>query len=95
MDGQIPEQVKRERAERLEQVGAEIRRDLLSRYAAEHRETPVHLLVEKNGGGFLSGHSEHFVELKKIPGRAEVGEVVPVLLDSTDGIRCGGKLAGN
>ena len=68
MDGQIPEPVKRERAERLELAGAEIRRDLLARYAAEHRDKPVHLLVEKNGGGFLSGHSEHFVELKKIPG---------------------------
>ena len=93
MENQVPEPVKRERAERLEQAGAAIRRDLLERYAAEHRDSPVRLLVEKNGGGFLSGHSEHFVELKKIPGRTEVGEVVPVLLDSTDGLVCTGRTA--
>ena len=93
MENQVPEPVKRERAERLEQAGAAIRRDLLERYAAEHRDSPVRLLVEKNGGGFLSGHSEHFVELKKIPGRAEVGEVVPVLIDSTDGLVCTGRTA--
>ena len=90
MENQVPEPVKRDRAERLEAVGAEIRRELLDRYVRDHGTTPVHLLVEKNGGGFLSGHSEHFVELKKIPGRAAVGEVVPVLTDATDGLVCTG-----
>ena len=93
MDNQVPEPVKRDRAGRLEQVGAEIHRALTERYVADHRTVPVYLLVEKNGGGFLSGHSEHFVELKKIPGRAAVGEVVPVLLDSTDGAVCTGRIA--
>ena len=90
MENQVPEPVKRDRAERLEAVGAETRRELLDRYVRDHGTTPVYLLVEKNGGGFLSGHSEHFVELKKIPGRAAVGEVVPVLTDATDGLVCTG-----
>jgi threonylcarbamoyladenosine tRNA methylthiotransferase MtaB len=95
MDGQIPEPVKRDRAERLEAVGKEIRRGLLERYTEDHRSDPVMLLVEKNGRGMLSGHSEHFVELKKIPGRAEVGEIIPVLLEATDGSICTGRTAEN
>lgn len=93
MENQVPEPVKRDRAERLEALGAEIHRELTERYVRDHADSPVYLLVEKNGGGFLSGHSEHFVELKKIPGRAAVGEVVPVLLDSTDGLACTGHAA--
>ena len=95
MENQVPEPVKRDRAERLEALGAEIHRELLERYVRDHADSPVHLLVEKNGGGFLSGHSEHFVELKRIPGRAEVGDVVPVLTDSADGMVCTGRIAGN
>lgn len=90
MDHQVPEAVKHERAARLEAVGAEIRRELLAEYTEAHRASPVMLLVEKCVGGMCSGHSEHFVELKRIPGKAGIGEIVPVLLDGTDGAVCTG-----
>ncbi|MBE6724863.1 MAG: tRNA (N(6)-L-threonylcarbamoyladenosine(37)-C(2))-methylthiotransferase MtaB [Ruminococcaceae bacterium] len=93
MEGRIPVRVRRERAEELSKIGDEIRRNLLERYVADHGSVPVRLLVEKNGGGLLSGHSEHFVELKRIPGRAQVGSVVPVLLEDTDGVICTGRVA--
>ena len=93
MEGRIPVRVRRERAEELSKIGDEIRRNLLERYVADHGSVPVRLLVEKNGGGLLSGHSEHFVELKRIPGRAQVGSVVPVLLEDTDGLICTGRVA--
>ncbi|MBR5681355.1 MAG: tRNA (N(6)-L-threonylcarbamoyladenosine(37)-C(2))-methylthiotransferase MtaB [Clostridia bacterium] len=93
MEDQVPEKSKHERAARLEAVGAEIRGALLAEYVDAHRETPVKLLVEKCAGGMCSGHSEHFVELKKIPGKAGIGEIVPVLLDGTDGAVCTGHFA--
>ena len=95
MENKVPVRVRRDRAAKLEETGAAIRRDLLESYVEAHREKPVFLLVEKRTGGMLSGHSEHFVEIRGVPGKASVGEIVPVLLDSTDGIRCGGKLAGD
>ena len=94
MENKVPVRVRRDRAAKLEETGAAIRRDLLGSYVEAHREKPVFLLVEKRTGGMLSGHSEHFVEIRGVPGKASIGEIVPVLLDSTDGIRCGGKLAG-
>ena len=94
MDHQVPEAVKHDRAARLEAVGAEIRRELLAEYTEAHRASPVMLLVEKCVGGMCSGHSEHFVELKRIPGKAGIGEIVPVLLDGTDGaVICTGHFA--
>lgn len=93
MENQVPERVKRERAARLEAVGAGIRSALLAEYAEAHRETPVMLLVEKCVGGMCSGHSEHFVELRRIPGKAGIGEIVPVLLDASDGAVCTGRFA--
>ena len=95
MEDQVPVRVRRERAEALAEIGDGIRKNLLDRYVSDHRDRPVRLLVEKNGGGLLSGHSEHFVELKKIPGRAAVGSVVSVLLEATDGVTCTGRVAGD
>ncbi len=93
MEHQVPEAVKHERAARLEAVGAGIRRELLADYVDLHRDSPVMLLVEKCVGGMCSGHSEHFVELKRIPGKAGIGEIVPVLVDATDGVICTGHFA--
>ena len=95
MEERVPVRVRRDRAARLEETGVQIRRSLLERYTAEHGEKPVRLLVEKRAGGMLSGHSEHFVEIRRVPGRAQVGEIVPVCVESTDGIVCTGRLAAS
>lgn len=95
MENQVPENVKHERAARLEVLGAGIRAELLEEYVEAHREWPVMLLVEKCVGGMCSGHSEHFVEIRRVPGRAEIGAIVPVLLDATDGAVCEGHLKEN
>ena len=90
MENQVPEEVKHRRAALLEAEGAALRRELLDQYAESHRETPVWLLVEKNIGGFCSGHSEHFVEIGRVKSDARVGEIIPVLLSETDGEVCMG-----
>ncbi|MBQ4351008.1 MAG: tRNA (N(6)-L-threonylcarbamoyladenosine(37)-C(2))-methylthiotransferase MtaB, partial [Clostridia bacterium] len=95
MENQVPENVKHERAARLEVLGTGIRAELLEEYVEAHREWPVMLLVEKCVGGMCSGHSEHFVEIRRVPGRAEIGAIVPVLLDATDGAVCEGHLKEN
>ncbi|MBQ4354535.1 MAG: tRNA (N(6)-L-threonylcarbamoyladenosine(37)-C(2))-methylthiotransferase MtaB [Clostridia bacterium] len=88
MPDQIPEPVKKQRLATLEAEGRRIRKNLLMRYVEDHRETPVYLLVEKCIDGLSSGHSEHFAEIKKVPYRAEIGQVIPVRLTETDGDIC-------
>lgn len=91
MADQIPENVKHERAARLGIVGEESRRALLADYVLSHGSAgePVRVLVEKSRGGVISGHSEHFVEVKA-RGKAEIGEIVRVNLDGLDGKFCTG-----
>ncbi len=91
MDGQVKENVKKQRAALLEEEGKRIKLSLLNDYVSTHRDTPVYLLVEKCIGGFCSGHSEHFVEIKKVPREAPVGSVIPALLENTDGEVCLGR----
>ena len=82
---QVPESVKHERLAVLEAEDEAIRRKLLLRYVEDHRDRPIELLVEKCIGGLSSGHSEHFVEIRGVPKRSAIGEIVPVLLTDTDG----------
>ncbi len=88
MDGQVPENVKHERAARLGEIGAEIKKKILSDYVASHSEEsgkPVYVLAEKSRGGITSGHSEHFVEVRIQNCTAKIGETVPVYLTGHDG----------
>lgn len=91
MPDQLPEQVKKQRLTALDEDGKRVKKQLLEQYVDAHREKPVYLLVEKCIHGFCSGHSEHFVEIKKIPYHAEIGEIIPVRLHSTDGDICVGE----
>ena len=96
MDGQIPQNVKHERAAELEKIGLEIKKEILDDYVRTHSAgsgTPVYVLAEKSRGGITSGHSEHFVEVKIRGCSAKIGEIVPVFLDSTDGEYCYGAKA--
>ncbi|MBE6617352.1 MAG: tRNA (N(6)-L-threonylcarbamoyladenosine(37)-C(2))-methylthiotransferase MtaB [Ruminococcaceae bacterium] len=94
MDGQIHEQVKRERFNRLEAEGKKINGEIIEKYIADHSEStgnPVRVLIEKNVGTSCSGHSEHFVEVKILGHTAEVGSVVEAYLCGVDGKFCTGK----
>lgn len=94
MDGQIPEQIKRERFNRLEAEGKKINGEIIEKYIADHSEgtnNPVRVLIEKNTGTGCSGHSEHFVEVKIRNHNAEVGSVVEAYLSGVDGKFCTGK----
>ncbi len=95
MPDQVKPEVKKDRLRRLTEIGQGVKRDLLNSYISTHAEntSPVKVLVEKNRGGILSGHSEHFVEVfAPIPEgrRVKVGEIVEVVLEETDGEGCKG-----
>lgn len=77
MSAQIPEEEKKRRAEAMELMHAECRRELLSKYAK--RNSPVHVLFERCRDGILSGHSEHFVELEVPGGEELVGKICAVI----------------
>ncbi len=96
MPDQLPENVKKSRVARLEEVSARLKKELLEDYINKHRQKPIFLLVEKSDGDFVTGHSEHFAEIraKILPDKRapEIGEIVAVLLDSLDGSFCVGRI---
>lgn len=96
MEDQVPEQIKRERANILEAEGKRISDELTEQYIADHGEStgcPVHVLIEKNTGKDSSGHSEHFVEVKIKNCTAPVGTVVEAYLNGRDGKFVTGEMA--
>ena len=96
MPDQVPEKIKHVRAAELEAVGREIKTELLSDYVLSHSSetgSPVYVLAEKSRAGMVSGHSEHFIEVKIRDCSAKIGEVIPVYLDSSDGEYCYGRKA--
>ncbi len=92
MKSQIPEQIKHARLSVLESLGAGIKKDLLTDYVCAHSEAPIYVLAEKSKNGRTFGHSEHFVEVYVDGVTAKAGEIIPVLLDSTDGDTCVGHI---
>jgi len=88
MPDQIPEAEKRRRLKLLESEQNAIRRHLLEAYVAAHRTEPVSVLVEKWENGIANGHTEHFAETDIRTDTDLTGQIVPVLLDKTDGRIC-------
>ena len=95
MTDQVPENVKKQRLAALEQDGSAFKKQLLEKYVSDHRDDPVYLLVEKCIDGYSSGHSEHFVEIKKVKCESGIGKIIPVYLESTDGDICTGYVKEN
>jgi len=88
MKDQIPEEIKRRRLHELEQVVAEIRREILETEIATHPVTDV--LFETYENGVAYGHSANFLEIA-IPASAPLhAETVSVRLLRTDGNLCFG-----
>ncbi len=90
MDGQLHDSIKHKRLIALESEAKQIKRRLLEKYVNDHKKEPVYVLCEKMVGSSAFGHSEHFIEVTVTDRTADVGEIIPVYLDSTDGNTCTG-----
>ncbi len=93
MADQVPVAIRKERAAELSRRQAIIKADLLAAYAAEHAESPVAVLVEKCDKGTASGHSEHWVDVSFDGTPADVGRILNVVTEATDGEKVAGKKA--
>ena len=93
MADQVPVAERKKRAAALSRMQAEIKGDLLARYATDHASAPVAVLVEKSERGEASGHSEHWVDVR-FPGTAsDVGKILNVVTTDADGVGVMGKKA--
>lgn len=87
---QVPSGLRHERAARLEAVQKEIKASLLAEYVEKHRTAPVWILVEEPYDKRYFGHTEHYVDTVFTAEEADVLQIIPVLLDHTDGVLCYG-----
>ena len=94
LPGQVNEPEKKRRAAELAQLQHSIKNDLLTAYTNDHRDNPVHVLIEEEYNGYWIGHSEHYVEVR-IPNtlQTEPGSVLPVLLTEAYDEFCYGETA--
>ena len=92
MPQQVPGDVKRQRAGKLEKTAAAIKSRVLDEYVERHRKNPVFVLCEEPLDGLVYGHSEHYVDVLCDAEDTEILKIVPVVLDHHDGIRCYGKV---
>ncbi len=83
MKNQIPEDVKRERAHRLEAVGKELARARYQRAVGETRT----VLFESREGEYFFGHAEDMLEVKMKTDEHLQGQILRVRLVDYDGAR--------
>ena len=76
---QIPENIKRERSERLIAVKNEVRDNLLSKIVS--RRVPLSVIAEmRDTNGYYTAHSDSFVEVRFLSDRADLsGEMLSVV----------------
>ena len=91
MDGQIPEDVKKDRVHRLSALEAEIRAELLTDYLASHQYENV--LFETFRHGVAYGHTPSFIEVAVKSDAPLKGELLSVKLKYADGERIYGEIA--
>lgn len=77
MPDQIAESEKKRRVAMLEDIHRETKTGLLERYA--DRRDPVYVLFEQKKDGYLTGHSEHYVEFKVDGSEDLVGKICAVM----------------
>ncbi|MBR2907362.1 MAG: tRNA (N(6)-L-threonylcarbamoyladenosine(37)-C(2))-methylthiotransferase MtaB [Clostridia bacterium] len=90
MPDQIPEQLKHERLSYLSEIAKESRR-LILRGAVEKGRTE-HVLFETHKNGYITGHTDTFLEVCVKSDEMPKGTPVPVKLISSDDERCTGVL---
>lgn len=90
MEGQIPESVKHDRLTYLSQIAEASRLEILRKtIAGGHPET---VLFETFKNGYAVGHTDNFLEVRVKSSSPLTGQLLPVLLTSTDGSRTDGIL---
>lgn len=89
MPGQVPEEIKAERAHLLSQRGAKIRQEILNGMNGRTAE----VLFESAENGFAYGHTPDFVEVAVSASPGLHGKILPVRLGGNDGTVCFGTLA--
>lgn len=86
MEGQVPENIKKQRAAALAAVSREIQERLLDKYVADHKEeNPVYVLCEMTRDNIANGHTEHFIECDFCSERDRTGEIVKIALEGRRG----------
>ncbi|MBQ8408046.1 MAG: tRNA (N(6)-L-threonylcarbamoyladenosine(37)-C(2))-methylthiotransferase MtaB [Clostridia bacterium] len=91
MNGQVPEQIKRERVRILTEISREIRGKILDGKIA--KGDPVEVLFESSSKGYAYGHTADFIEVKVKTDKQMHGLFRQVRLLSHDGDVCEGVLA--
>lgn len=94
MPNKVPVSIRKERANELVRLDLEIKHDLLCEYIRKHVDKGVSVLIEKEENGFVTGHSEHFVEILARGDKSLVGKICNVTLTERIGERCFGKIEG-
>jgi tRNA A37 methylthiotransferase MiaB len=90
MDGQIPEDIKKQRLHFLSDVAKEARESILKEKIAEG--IPVPVLFETYKDGIAYGHTSDFIEVAAPSEYPLHSELRSVTLSHTDGDTCYGKL---
>lgn len=90
MDGQIPEDVKKQRVHILTEICREVRIKLLDNMISKGQ--PIEVLFENFDGEYVSGHTADFVEVHAKSDKQLHGVLKRVVLLSHDGEKCFGEL---
>ena len=91
MSGQVPEEIKKARLHRLEEMQKKIKAELLYEFVSKHEFAEV--LFETFDGEYALGHTTNFMELKAKSSCNLSGEIKKVKLTSTDGEYLFGKIS--
>ena len=84
MTGQIPEEIKRERAARLSALESDIRREILDGLT----DTTAEVLFETYTNGYAAGHTPEFIEVRSPSNHPLHAQTHTVRIKSNDGNVC-------
>ncbi len=82
MQGQVPEQIKKDRLHALSSIQGKIKASLLSDFTKKHESVSV--LFETNENGYAIGHTESFMEVKVKTDLNLSGQILDVRLTHSD-----------
>ena len=92
MENQVDEGVKKERCARLSAVQAEIKKEILTKYAEERKDGGCLVLFEQIKNGVNIGHSRHYAEVRVRSKEDLSNQIIDVSLTGTDGEICFGEI---
>lgn len=86
MDGQIPENIKKERVKRLIDVSNNLEKEYLDSFISK----TVSVLIEENKDGYSIGHTGNYLKVK-IPGDIKANEIVSVKIKERENLELVGE----